>query len=434
MKRSHIFGGVVAIVSLLAASCSTPADEEASPAEAATNFCSTATTDQTPLLSPTETADAFDTSGGVQTGNGTAEVDNTSDHFSKLDSRVAQAPNWSTDWSRATIDTSEIFSGGPPKDGIPPIDTPKFETTTQACDWLAANEPGAVVEIDGEARFYPLGILTKHEIVNDRFGDTPVAVTFCPLCNTAISFDRRVDNEVRRFGVSGFLRKSDMVMWDDKTDSLWQQVTGEAIVGDAAGTELEKIGTAISSFDQFAKNFPEGLSLSKETGLRGSYGTNPYDGYSSRDTPIPQFFDGEIDSRLPGLERVVGVEIDGQHKAYPFSTLPIGSVVNDTIEEQPVVVWREGTTADALDKGTIAESESIGTAVAFAAVVDGQELTFTSNSDGTFTDEQTESTWNVLGKATDGELVGEQLELLIHSNEFWFAWSAFFPDGELYQA
>ena len=338
-----------------------------------------------------------------------------------------------TDWTRRTIeDFNEIGAGlgGPdPRDGIPPLDSPVFESPALAAQWLAPQEPGALVQLNGEARFYPLAILTRHEIVNDAFGDIPVDVTFCPLCNTAIAFDRRVDGEVLRLGVSGLLRNSDLVMWDDATTSLWQQVTGESIVGEFAGTQLESVPTSIVSFQQFVESFPEGLSLAQESGFGpGQYGLNPYAGYSSSATPF--LFSGETDDRLRALERVVGISEDDLVVSYSFSDLQANQVVNDEIDGRAITVFWAAGTADALDANVIASSADLGSGVAHDPVVDGQTLTFTANGDGTFTDEQTGSTWTVLGIATDGELEGSQLGPLKHQNEFWFAWQAFFgPDS-----
>jgi hypothetical protein len=176
---------------------------------------------------------------------------------------------WKTDWSKTTIDLSELIRGltaADPRDGIPPIDNPKYETVAQASEWLDDREPIVMLELDGAARAYPLRILTWHEIVNDEIAGTPVAVTYCPLCNSAVGFDRRVNGQTLGFGVSGLLRNSDLVMWDRQTESLWQQITGEAIVGDLAGTQLPVIPTPIVSWKDFRETFPDGDVLSRDTG------------------------------------------------------------------------------------------------------------------------------------------------------------------------
>ena len=135
------------------------------------------------------------------------------------------ADTWSTDFSKRTVPMEELMAGGPSKDGIPAIDHPKFETVTQADRWLGKRKPVAVVEINGKAKAYPLQILIWHEIVNDVVGETPVVVTFCPLCNTTLAFDRRFDGRVLDFGTTGYLRHSDLVMYDRQTETWWQQST-----------------------------------------------------------------------------------------------------------------------------------------------------------------------------------------------------------------
>ncbi len=379
----------------------------------------------------------FSTEGGVLRGNANVDViedraaaDNLPSTLSGLD--------WPTDWGRRTVEDWEEFlsglGGSDPRDGIPPIDTPVFETVALASQWLGPREPGALVTVNGESRFYPLSILTRHEIVNDAFGDVPVAVTFCPLCNTALAFDRRVDGETLRFGVSGLLRNSDLVMWDDSTTSLWQQITGEAVVGDYAGTELAILPTSVVSFSQFSENFPEGRSLAAESAFgRQSYGVNPYVGYSSSERPF--LFNGEVDDSLPALSRVIGVDTDDGARAYPFAVAQEVMVINDVIGEIPVVVFAGGETADALDQQVIGVSDAIGTALALDPVVDGETLRFSPGPEaGQFTDDQTGSTWSIVGLATDGPLAGTQLNTVVHRNEFWFAWQAFFGADSLFES
>lgn len=341
---------------------------------------------------------------------------------------------WPTDWTRSTIDTSELALGiaaSDPRDRITPIYLPDFESLDDASDWLNPQDPGVLVEIDGDARFYALGIMTRHEIVNDTFGEVPVAVTYCPLCNTAVTFDRRVEGETIALGVSGLLRHSDMVMWDNESTSLWQQVTGEGIVGRFAGTELEVVTSAIVSFGDFVERFPDGSSLVGPGSARNGYGINPYAGYSSSPGPIGGFFSGEPDPRRDALERVVGVAAGGVNAAYPFAELEEVAVVNDDVGGVPVVVFWGGNTVDALDQGSITDSRVVGTGIAFDRTVDGQELTFSSDGDDLFVDAETGTTWTLLGVAVDGPLAGSTLELVDHRNEFWFAWARFFPEGDL---
>lgn len=344
---------------------------------------------------------------------------------------------WDTDFGIASIDLEELKVGIPaldPRDLIPPIDDPTFESVAEGDAWIEDPEPGAVVEIGDRARFYPLSMMTRHEIVNDDFDGTPVVVTYCPLCNTAVAFDPVIDGETHRFGVSGLLRQSDLVMWDDVTESLWQQITGEAIVGDQTGTRLEPVPSAILSWADFRDRHPDGEVLAFDQGFGIQYGANPYTGYSSSSAPISAFFDGEVDDRYPALSRVVGVSLDGEDVAYPFDEISEVRVVNDTVAGRPIVVlWGSPETADALDTSRIADGQAIGTGVAYLAAVDGQDLTFTSFDEDRFTDDQTGSVWTLLGDAVEGPLEGERLTLAPHRNEFWFAFQSFFPDARVWQ-
>ncbi len=386
------------------------------------------------LLRPNENQAPFDLSEGAALGDDAELRASSVEDLPEFVRSVVGS--WETDWTRATVDLGEVAAGiqrNDPRDAIPPIDDPVFESVAAGAEWLNPDEPGTLVQLGDEVRFYPLSIMTRHEIVNDRFGDIPVAVTFCPLCNTALAFDRRVDGEVLRFGVSGLLRKSDLVMWDDKTTSLWQQITGEAIAGRYAGTQLTRLDSSIVSFKQFADSFPEGRSLSRDTGFEIGYGANPYVGYSSEPRPFGAFFPDEPDGRFPALERVVSLTIGETERAYPFSVLATEVVINDIADGQPVVVWWAPGTTDALDARSIADSQAIGTGLALGREVEGRELTFTANGDGTFLDNETQSTWNLFGGATAGEMEGSQLPAIPHRNEFWFAWAGFFPDGDVYQ-
>jgi hypothetical protein len=332
-----------------------------------------------------------------------------------------------TDFENRTVDLDEIRSGGVPRDGIPPIDEPEFIDFAAADEWLGDREPVISMVIDDDARAYPLQVLTWHEIVNDEFGDQEVAVTFCPLCNSAVAFDREVEDlGTVRLGVSGLLRKSDLIMWDDQTESLWQQITGEAIAGEMAGAQLTFLPSTIVSYEDFKETHPDGVVLSQNTGHDRPYGNNPYVGYDDIDSS-PFMFNEIPDDRLAPMERVLVLEIEDDPMAYPFSRLEDHPVVHDEVGGQPVVVfWSDGTTS-ALDETSIADSQEVGAAAAFHPVIEQEELTFVFE-DGEFRDEQTGSSWNILGRATAGELEGTQLEEYISGQHFWFAWAAFQPE------
>lgn len=341
---------------------------------------------------------------------------------------------WDTNFCLHSVSYDDIFSGGPPRDGIPPIDSPRFETITSADLWIEDLEPVILLDHEGEVRAYPLQILTWHEIVNDEVGGTPIAVTFCPLCNTALVFRRpTIDGEILTFGTSGNLRFSDLVMWDRQTESWWQQFTGEAIVGDLTGTKLESLPAAIISWDDFKSKYPDGQVLSVETGFPRSYGRNPYTGYDNVNSH-PFAFVGDLDAALPAMARVVGISIDdGVGGAFSLELLQENQVLNETLGDLPVVLFWKSGTASALDSSSIADGRDVGTTGVFSARIDDQELTFTTLEDGLFLDQESGSTWDIFGDALDGPLAGSSLIPLPHHDTFWFAWAAFVPNGELKQ-
>ena len=333
-----------------------------------------------------------------------------------------------TDFSIRSVDLGEISSGGPPPDGIPAIDNPVFESVSDADTWLGPDWPVMFFEANGIPRAYPLAILIQHEIVNDVVGDLPVTLTFCPLCNSTIAFDRRLaDGTVLDFGTTGNLRNSDLVMYDRQTRSWWQQFTGEAIVGELTGTVLEVLPSQIIGWREFKERHPEGEVLSRNTGHVRNYGRNPYAGYDSIGNN-PFLFDGDLDGRLPAVERVVAIEVDGLDVAYPFTLLSELQVVNDTVQGTPLTVfWRTGTAS------TFGNSDQdTGSTAVYNRELNGQVLSFQGALDG-FRDEQTGSLWNIFGEAVDGPLAGSELEQVVSAEHFWFAWSVFKPDTIIWQ-
>jgi hypothetical protein len=333
---------------------------------------------------------------------------------------------WKTNFTKSLIPLSEIQSGGPPRDGIPPVDQPKFVVADEASAWLKDQEPVIVFELNGDSRAYPLQILIWHEIVDDTVGGVPVVITFCPLCNTAIAFDRRVDGQPLRFGTTGNLRRSDLVMWsDDPGETWWQQITGEALVGDLVGRRLTMLPAEIVSFGTFRTTSPNAAVLSRDTGQPRNYGNNPYVGYDDIKSS-PFLYAGPKDGRLPPMERVATVELGGETAAYPFSRLTQVHVVNDVVGGAPLVVFHTGGTVSALDAPVISASRDVGAAAVFNRDVEDTALTFAWRGDQ-FTDTQTGSTWDMLGRATTGPLTGRRLRPVVSANHFWFAWAVFKP-------
>ena len=229
-------------------------------------------------------------------------------------------------------------------------------------------------------------------------------MTFCPLCNSAVAFDRRLDGVVYDFGTSGNLRNSDLIMWDRQTESWWQQFTGEAIVGELTGRTLTMLPASIISYESFKSAYPDGDVLSRDTGYTRDYGSNPYGGYDKIDRP-PFLYDGELDGRLQPKERVVAVTLNGVDVAFPFSSLEQERVVNYSQGSSALVVFFQHGTKSAIDSGVIAFSRDVGATGVFDPSVDGEVLTFKVMGDD-IVDEQTGSVWNIVGEAISGPLSG----------------------------
>ena len=407
------------------------ATEAPKPSEGAATSTSTeaAPASTLPRATPAPTEPPTASAGG-DGGSPARLVEPDPDWQSALEGARVGTGIWLTDFSLHTVPYDEFLSGGVRRDGIPPLYEPKFESIEDADGWLEDVQPVVSMEINGQARAYPLAILTWHEIANDTLGGVPVAVTFCPLCNSAVAFDRRVGGAELTFGVSGNLRHSDLVMWDWQTESWWQQLTGEGIVGAYAGYQLDLVAAQIVSWGDFKATFPESDVLSRDTGYTRTYGVNPYDGYDRIDQS-PFLFRGEPDGRLLPMERVAALELDGKPLAFPFLVLEEERVVHYPAVQPSIVVLFQPGTASALDGLRIADSRDVGATGVFEATLDGQGLRFRAEGNG-FVDEQTGSTWNVLGQAVAGPLAGQSLTPVVHGSHFWFAWAAFAPETVVY--
>jgi hypothetical protein len=302
---------------------------------------------------------------------------------------AAPPPEWRIEWPRtdftkAAVPFREIFSGGPPKDGIPSIDRPAF-VPVAAVRGLADTEPVVGFVLNGDARAYPLRILTWHEIVNDTVGGVPVAVTYCPLCNSSIVFDRRLDDRVLDFGTTGKLRHSDLVMYDRQTESWWQQFLGQAIVGTLTGRTLAMLPSRLESFAEFKARAPEGRVLvPNNPGLR-AYGRNPYVGYDSARQPF--LYRGELPKGVEPMMRVVAVG----KQAWTWTLLR----AKGTIEADDLRIrWRPGQNS-ALDADSIAQGRDVGGVV--------------------------------VQRLKDGKV-----EDVVHDVTFAFVFHAFHPDGAIH--
>ena len=320
------------------------------------------------------------------------------------------------------VDLAAIRPSGLPPDALPSLDEPPF-VRARSVWFLQEREPVIALEIDGDARAYPLQILMWHEIVNDVVGGVPVAVTYCPLCNSAVVYERTVDDLILEFGVSGRLLNSSLVMYDRQTGTLWSHYTGGGVVGELTGTELATHPVSIVAWADWKAAHPNGLVLDRETGFIKEYGLNPYPGYDDVDER-PFLFEGEVDGRYTAMTRVVTFTLDDTAVAVTLDRLRTDELVRTTVGDRDVIVrWTPGVSS-ALDSFDVAAGADVGTT--FVAVVDSDD-TFTTDDDR-LVDTATGSTWDVFGEAIDGPRRGERLERIQHFDTFWFAWAAFRPD------
>ena len=332
----------------------------------------------------------------------------------------------------SVVSPGDIVSGGPPPDGIPPIDAPVFAPISDI-DFIGDDNEGVVVvEINGEAKAYPVQILIWHEIVNDEIGGVPVTVTYCPLCNSALVFERQFGDRLLDFGTSGELYQSALVMYDRQTESLWAHFTGQGLVGHYAGAQLQLIPAQTLGWGSFVEAFPEAQVLTRDTGFARRYGENPYVGYDNAASgPIGAFISQPIDSRLLALDRVVGVVDEGGTYAVLLADLAAAGSVEIAEGDRTLVVLHTSGLNSSLEDSAIAGGRDVGQTGSFvSAAPDGTPLTFTRDGE-IFVDAETGSSWNILGRAIAGPLDGEALQAVPHVDTFWFSWSTYQPDHVL---
>ncbi len=281
------------------------------------------------------------------------------------------------DLANSTISAGKIFSGGPPRDGIPSIDKPKFISADDA-KYLKPTDRVLGVEINGKARAYPIRILNWHEIVNDVHNSKPIAVTFCPLCGSGIVYDATFNGKAHKFGVSGLLYNSDVLLYDRETETLWSQILSEGISGKLVGSKLKIIPSSHTSWEDWKTKYPDTEVLSTDTGSSRNYNRSPYAGYDKgRETYFPLAFRSQ---KYHPKERVIGISIDGKHKVYPFTEL---------------AKIKSGKLTDELS---------------------GKKLQLNFDAEN-----------------RDGVIKDNRGKILPSINTFWFAWYAFHPDTEIYK-
>ncbi|NHZ70511.1 MAG: DUF3179 domain-containing protein [Proteobacteria bacterium] len=267
-------------------------------------------------------------------------------------------------------------------------------------------------------------------MVNDTVGGVPIAVTYCPLCNSALSFKRTLRGTETTFGTSGSLYNANLVMYDRATESLWNQLDGRAVIGVLTGDVLEQVPSSTVSWATYMESRPDGKVLDRNrTGVERAYGTNPYTGLDDPNGQ-PFLFNGEVDVRAKAMQRIIAIENDDTAVAWTLDAVSseAGSVATqgEFAGDAITILWQAGESS-ALDDTFIILGRDVGTVAVFSPIVDGDTLTFRADGDS-FVDDQTASTWNIFGESVAGPLAGTTLRPVRFVRTFWFSWAAFRPD------
>ena len=381
----------------------------------------TTTTPPTTTLEPSVGLAATRTGTSVATPNGEGTVYNL-DEIPPLDTTQHCVPLDSIyfDTFNATNRAVALTAASPSlirslRDAIPPIYNPIFEEAELADEWLSDSDV-VLGYVDGsEAYAYPVRILNFHEIVSHHVNGRAVMATYCPLCRSGIMYDRTVNGKTHLFGNTSALHESDLVMLDYATGSYWAQVSGKALVGPLTGIRLPLLSSQTTTWGNWRAQYPQTLSLSRDTGNRRDYSRDPFVGYAEQLSTTRRFSfpvsEAVDDLRLPAGEIVLGVQLGETVAAYPVAQIG-NAVINDVVAGTAIVIF-------STDDGP--------SGAAYSSTVDGKTLTFTWSM-GVIRDEQTDSRWDFAGRAISGELEGSRLEPLPVRSSLWFALIAAYPD------
>ncbi|MBL7811068.1 MAG: DUF3179 domain-containing protein [Bacteroidetes bacterium] len=349
---------------------------------------------------------------------------------------------WRTDTTKKMEELSELTMATQ-KDQLHTLDYPKFIHRKDKAFHFYEHEPVIAIQFGGRAKAYPLSLLTLFELSNDTLGGKHLMITFCPMCNAAIVYNREVkvkgkaEKQLLHFGVSGLLQHNDMVMYDKQTESWWEQMMGSAIVGELTGTNLEMMPAWLISVKEYYERFPDGEILSPENMplLVDKKHHRPFHhlNHDTKTMDTAFYIPEKVDPRLPPLERVLDIHSADHTTIYPFTELAHQPVINEVLDNMHYSIFYHGETVSVLDEDKLSRSRHIGTAVAYRTDIAGVNYTF-HKSGHWFKDDQTGSLWDITGFCREGSMKGKQLYLLPQSNHFAFAYLAFFPDCMIYSS
>lgn len=334
----------------------------------------------------------------------------------------SNSPNTNTDniWN---IPKSEVFDGGPGKDGIPALTEPKMTTAAEAT-YLSDHDLVIGYKRGNDIRAYPHPILDWHEIVNDVVDGHPIAIIYCPLTGTGTGWERTYNGKITTFGVSGLLYNSNIIPYDRQTHSNWSQIRLDCVNGELRSGKAMTFHTVETTWKVWKTMFPETKVVSTETGYNRNYSKYPYGSYKT-DNDWYLFPFKPKDNRLPGKERVLGVLVDGSAKVYRFDSFNGDLVIHNDVFGRADLV--------------LAGSNVNNFIVAFdRRLNDGTKLTFTAASFnqgptvGILIDNEG-NTWNMFGEAISGARTGQKLTPVVSFIGYWFSWGAFYPGAKIFE-
>jgi hypothetical protein len=345
---------------------------------------------------------------------------------------------WTTDTSKHTVELADLTMAAQ-KDELHTLDYPSFIHKSDPKYSFYEYEPVIALTFNGVTKAYPLSILTLYELSNDSIGGKELMITFCPMCNAAVVYNRHIKHDgtdyLLDFGVSGILMHNDMVMYDKQTNSWWEQLMGSGIVGKLSGINLEMMPAYLISVKDYFDRFPEGLILSPDNIHlivdRKHHRPFHHLDHKTKSLDTAFFIPEKIDPRLPPLERVLDIHVDDHITIYPFSVLAHKEVINEVFDGLHFTIFFHKETVSVMDEDKLSHSHKVGSAVAFRSELNGVNYTF-HKSGHYFKDDQTGSLWDITGFCREGTLKGKQLWLMPYSNHFAFAFLAFFPDSKIY--
>lgn len=342
---------------------------------------------------------------------------------------------WKTDTEKTAVPLAQFLVLQEPG-AYPPVYYPEYVEAGKAGKVYFKNEPVIVVEYKGEAKAYPLSVLLFHEIVHDEIHGMPYVVTYDPYTNASAVYLRRMNFDNTEYNLSfsssGMIRQGALVLYDRNTESWWQQIKGEGLVGKLAGAQLEEYPCQVVSLAEFQESYPNGSILSNkiQTKKKFKYGTTPLIKF---DTPLdkrPKYFEDSIDARMPAMEKLVVIHAGKDMIAIPWSRITDQQVISYQEDTLSIVVFYSNKAVSVCDEKEIEMSAKAGSATVFNTAIEGVHLTFRKEGDY-FYDDQTNSKWTINGKCIEGKHSALSLNRLQAENPYAYAWLHFYPETRI---